>query len=48
MEIKDVTEEIEGIVGESTIKNGLVNIWVPHATAAVAVNERDADCGKTF
>ena len=43
MEIKDVTEEIEGIVEESTIKNGLVNIWAPHATAAVAVNERDAE-----
>jgi len=43
MEILDVTHDVEKIVGESGIKNGLVNLWIPHATAALAVNEHDLD-----
>jgi len=43
IEILDITGEVQRIVEESGIKNGLVNIWVPHATAAIAVNEHDTD-----
>ncbi|MCW4025964.1 MAG: secondary thiamine-phosphate synthase enzyme YjbQ, partial [Candidatus Bathyarchaeota archaeon] len=28
---------------ESGISDGLANLWVPHSTAAVAVNEHDTD-----
>jgi len=43
IEILDITEEVYWIVRESGIKNGLVNLWVPHSTAAIAVNEHDTD-----
>lgn len=43
MEILDITGKVTKVVGESRIKNGLVNVWVPHATAAIAVNEHDTD-----
>jgi len=43
MEILDITEKVSRVVSESGIKNGLVNIWVPHTTAAIAVNEHDTD-----
>ncbi|MBS7614353.1 secondary thiamine-phosphate synthase enzyme YjbQ [Candidatus Bathyarchaeota archaeon] len=43
MEILDVTNNVAKIVGESGITNGIVHVWVPHATAAVAVNEHDTD-----
>jgi len=43
MEILDITEKMSRVVSESGIKNGLVNIWVPHSTAAIAVNEHDTD-----
>jgi len=43
MMILDVTGDVRSIVEESNVKNGLVNLWVPHATAAIAVNEHDTD-----
>jgi len=43
IEILDVTREVQRMVEESGIRNGLVNIWVPHSTAAIAVNEHDTD-----
>jgi len=43
MEILDITESVQKAVGESGIRNGLVGLWVPHATAAIAVNEHDTD-----
>jgi len=43
IEILDITGDIRRTVEESGIKNGLVNLWVPHATAAIAVNEHDTD-----
>ena len=43
IEILDITEEVYRIVMKSGIKNGLVNLWVPHSTAAIAVNEHDTD-----
>lgn len=43
MEIIDVTSRVDEAVKKSGIKNGLVNVWVPHTTASVAVNEHDTD-----
>jgi len=43
MEILDVTQDVQRIVKESEVKDGLVNLWAPHATAALAVNEHDVD-----
>ena len=38
-----MTGDVERIVRESGIKEGLVNLWIPHSTAALAVNEHDID-----
>lgn len=46
MEVLDVTANIHKTVKESGVTNGLVNVWVPHATAAIAVNEHDTDLWK--
>jgi len=43
MEILDITEKVRRVVEESGITNGLVNLWVSHTTAAIAVNEHDTD-----
>ncbi len=43
MEILDVTSNVAKIINESGIANGIVHVWVLHATAAVAVNEHDTD-----
>lgn len=42
-EILDMTQDVGRIVKESGVKDGLVNLWAPHATAALAVNEHDLD-----
>lgn len=38
-ELIDITDEVEGIVYGSKIKNGIVHIFIPHATAGVILNE---------
>ena len=38
-DIVDITEKVGRIVAKSKIKEGLCNIYVPHATCAVMVNE---------
>ncbi|MAG08059.1 hypothetical protein CMO89_01180 [Candidatus Woesearchaeota archaeon] len=38
-EMIDVTSKIEEIIAKSNIKEGLCNVYVPHATAAVIINE---------
>ena len=43
IEILDITEEVQRLVEKSGIKNGFVTLWVPHSTAAIAVNEHDTD-----
>jgi secondary thiamine-phosphate synthase enzyme len=43
MEIQDITSNVIKVVNESGIMNGLVHLWVPHATAAIAVNEHDTE-----
>lgn len=43
LEISDITRDIATVVNESNINNGLVNVWVPHTTAGLTVNEHDPD-----
>lgn len=38
-EIIDITEEVKKVVKESGVKEGVCVVYVPHATAAVIVNE---------
>ena len=39
-ELKDITGEIESIVSDSGITEGICHIFVPHTTAAVTINEK--------
>ena len=38
-EIVDITEEVRSAVRESGVKSGVVTVYVPHATAAITINE---------
>ena len=38
-ELIDITDKVAGIVKKSKIKQGLCNIFVMHATAAIIINE---------
>src|SRR5262249_10341549 len=40
-EMVDLTAQVAGIVGRSGLAEGLCSVYVPHATAAVVVNEND-------
>lgn len=39
-QLKDITPEVSNIIAESGISNGRCNIFVPHTTAAVTINEK--------
>jgi len=39
IEMVDVTEQVQQIVRESGVKNGVCFVFVPHTTAAVTINE---------
>jgi secondary thiamine-phosphate synthase enzyme len=41
-ELVDVTGEVESIVKKSKIENGICTVFVPHATAAVILNENES------
>ena len=38
-ELVDITDEVRNIVSKGGTKEGIVNVYVPHATAAVCINE---------
>lgn len=38
-ELVDITPEVERIVSESKVKEGICHVFVPHATAGVTINE---------
>lgn len=38
-ELIDIISEIEKIVGESRIKNGVCHLFIPHTTAGITINE---------
>ncbi len=39
LEMIDINSEVEKIVVESKVKEGLCNVFAAHATAAIAINE---------
>src|SRR6266404_4115028 len=41
VEFKDITGEIEKMVGSSGVHNGVCHVFVMHTTAAVRINEND-------
>ncbi len=41
-ELIDITHEVEQIVEESGIKNGMCLVFAPHATAAIIANEHES------
>jgi secondary thiamine-phosphate synthase enzyme len=38
-EMIEITERVQRVVGEQKVEEGLVIVYVPHATAAVTINE---------
>jgi secondary thiamine-phosphate synthase enzyme len=38
-EMIDITQKVEDIVGKSGVKEGICNVFVTHATAAIVINE---------
>jgi secondary thiamine-phosphate synthase enzyme len=52
-ELKNVTAEVEHLVKESGVENGLCHLYVPHTTAGLVINESDdpdvaVDIGETL
>ena len=41
-ELLNVTDDVERVVEESDIKEGICLVFVPHATAAIVLNEDEA------
>ncbi len=40
-ELIDITDKVREVVSRSGIKNGIVHVFVPHATAAIIANEHE-------
>lgn len=40
-EMIGITEEVAAIVAEADVEEGMCSVFVPHATAAVIINEND-------
>jgi len=40
-ELVDLTERVAHIVGTAGVDEGLCSVYVPHATAAIVINEND-------
>ena len=38
-EMKDITREVQGVVGEAGLEEGVCHVFVPHTTCALAINE---------
>lgn len=38
-EMQDITREVQGLVRENGIENGVCHIFVPHTTCGLAINE---------
>lgn len=42
-ELLDITNDVSNLVSKEKIETGLVNIFVPHTTAAITINENTDD-----
>ncbi len=40
-DVVDLTRQIAELVGQADLEHGLCHVYVPHATAAIIVNEND-------
>jgi secondary thiamine-phosphate synthase enzyme len=40
-EVVDITREVNRIVAESGVREGVCTVFTPHATAAITINEND-------
>jgi secondary thiamine-phosphate synthase enzyme len=40
-ELIDITAQVAEIVGSSGVPDGICHVYVPHATAAIVINEND-------
>src|SRR5579864_6825867 len=40
-EVIDITGEVQRVVAESAVRDGLCAVFTPHATAAITINEND-------
>jgi secondary thiamine-phosphate synthase enzyme len=40
-QIVDITDEVKTAIAKARCKDGLVTVYTPHATAAIAINEND-------
>lgn len=48
-ELIDITSEVQSIVSESGVRDGLCSVFTPHATAAITINENDDEnIGRDF
>ena len=48
IEIHDITQEIQLIVGQSSCKIGVVNIYNRHSTSGIVINENEKGLLKDF
>lgn len=48
MEILDITLEVQKIIDESSIFNGVINVYSKHSTSAIVVNENETGLLKDF
>jgi len=48
IEIHDITQEIQLIVGQSSCKIGIVNIYSRHSTSGIVINENEKGLLKDF
>ncbi len=47
-ELVNITSKVEEVVSKAEIKNGIVLIFVPHATAALITNEDEPNIRKDY
>ncbi|MBM4240262.1 MAG: YjbQ family protein [Euryarchaeota archaeon] len=48
LEIRDITNEIAGILKKANIKNGLINVFTRHSTSGIVINENESRLIKDF
>src|SRR5258708_31439437 len=40
-QVIDITGEVQRVVAESAVRDGICTVFTPHATAAITINEND-------
>ncbi len=47
-QLVDITEQVEAIISQSKIKDGVCLLFVPHSTAAIILTENESGLKKDF